>query len=190
MKFTIMNNCKNNRQQCRTPLAVIFYYLYSIQSHPIQRLELRTFRNGIVDIDHSNTSSIVENPMGRRGPGDKHDSTFRRRSFHCRSNRRKGNRDEKWHMNQPPLWMGIRSSRKNSHESKTSDEPRHNRHLLSKDQKLHQGENLLARYIIREKGDMEWTKIVGTKVNHHRRKPRQGQKAKPNQTTTSSITSY
>ena len=72
-------------------MAVIFYYLYSIQSHPIQRLEPRTFRNGIVDIDHSNTSSIVENPMGRRGPGAEHDSTFRSRSFRCRSNRRKGN---------------------------------------------------------------------------------------------------
>ena len=148
-----MNSCKNNRQQCRTPLAVIFYYLYSIQSHPIQSLEPRTFRNRIVDIDHSNTSSIVENPMGRRGPGDEHDSTFRRRSFRCRSHRRKGNRDEKWHMNQPPL--RIRNSRNDSSDGKTSDEPRHNRHLLSKEQKLHQGEHLLARYIIREKGDME-----------------------------------
>ena len=140
-----MNNCKNNRQQCRTPLAVIFYYLYSIQSHPIQRLEPRTFRNGIVDIDHSNTSSIVENPIGWRGPGDEHDSAFRSRSFRCRSNRRNNDRDKKWHMNQPPLWMGIRSSRKNSHESKTSDEPRHKQYLLSKKQPQSSSEKISSR---------------------------------------------
>lgn len=102
----------------------------------------------------------MENPIGRRGPGNEHDSTFRSRSFRCRSNRRNNDRDKKWHMNQPPL--RIRNSRNDSSDGKTSDEPRHNQHLLSEEQKLHQGEHLLARYIIREKGEMDLTEKVGS----------------------------
>ncbi|MGE9925632.1 hypothetical protein ACQRAB_00920 [Megasphaera elsdenii] len=63
-------------------------------------------------------------------------------------------------MNQSPL--RIRNSRNDSSDGKTSDEPRHNQHLLSKEQKLHQGEHLLARHIIREKGEMDLTEKVGS----------------------------
>ena len=63
-------------------------------------------------------------------------------------------------MNQPPL--RIRNSRNDSSDGKTSDEPRHNQHLLSEEQKLHQGKHLLVRHIIREKGEMELTEKVGS----------------------------
>ena len=63
-------------------------------------------------------------------------------------------------MNQPPL--RIRNSRNDSSDGKTSGEPRHNQHLLSEEQKLHQGEHLLARHIIRENEDGELTEKVGS----------------------------
>ena len=52
-------------------------------------------------------------------------------------------------MNQPPL--RIRNSRNDSSDGKTSDEPRHNQHLLSEEQKLHRGSTSLQDILYEKK---------------------------------------
>ena len=57
------------------------------------------------------------------------------------------------HRNQLPLRTGICSSRKDSHDGKASDEPRHKQHLLSTDQYQSSSEKISSRTDSRTKSN-------------------------------------